>query len=149
MITILLLALGGVVISVIVGSIWYSPGTPMGKIHMRAMGFDKLSPEEQKAKMEAAKPTMPKMYGAQMLLSLLTSFAVVFIVAESLQNGLTLDLAIGFVLFNWLCFMVPVVGSGVIWSNCDGKLAWKKFFSDIACNFVTVLLIALLTGLFV
>jgi hypothetical protein len=149
MTTILLLALAGVVISVIVGSIWYSPSTPMGKIHMHAMGFDKLSTEEQKAQMEAAKPHMWKMYGAQMLLSLLTSLAVVIIVSLSIQNGLTFSMALGFVLFNWLAFMVPVVGSGVIWSNCEGSLAWKKFFSDSTCNLVTILLIALLTSLFV
>ena len=43
--TILLLSLAGVVISVVVGMLWYNPSTPMGRIHMRYLGFDILSPE--------------------------------------------------------------------------------------------------------
>lgn len=46
--TILLLSIAGVVISILVGTVWYSPGTPMGKVHMRYLGFSNLSPEEQK-----------------------------------------------------------------------------------------------------
>jgi hypothetical protein len=149
MIQIILLALLGSVLSAVVGTIWYSNATPMGKLHMRFLGFDKLSAEEQKKQMEKAKPEMPKMYGAQFLLSFLTSFSVVFIVTESLHNGLTLGMAAGFLAMNWLCFMVPVVGSSLLWGNCDRKIIWKKFFSDIACNLVTVLLIALVTGLIV
>ena len=144
-----LLTLAGVVISVVVGTVWYMPNSPMGKIHMQFLGFDKLSPEEQKAKMEAAKPTMPKIYGLQMLLSLLTSGAVVFIVTMSMQNGLTLPMALGFVAFNWLAFMVPVVGGQMLWGNVERSLAWKKFFSDSLNHLVTMLLIGLLASLFV
>ena len=64
MITSILLVLAGVVVSIIIGTLWYMPSTPTGKIHMRYIGFDKLSPEEQKLKMEAAKPGMPKIYAA-------------------------------------------------------------------------------------
>lgn len=149
MLSIVILGLVGVVISMAVGTVWYLPSTPMGRIHMAAIGFDKLSPEEQKAKMEASKPNMPKLFGAQAALSLLTSFAVVFIIALSTQNGVPLSVALGFVLMNWFCFMVPVVGSGAVWGNCEGTLAWKKFLSDASCNLVTVVLIALVTALFV
>lgn len=149
MLSIILLALLGSVIAAIVGTIWYSPSTPMGKVHMQYLGFDKLSAEEQKKQMEKAKPDMPKMYAAQLALSFLTSFSVVFIVTQSLHSGLTLGMAAGFITMNWLCFMVPIIGSSLLWSNCDRKLVWKKFFSDITCNLITVLLIALMTGLFV
>jgi len=57
-------------------------------------------------------------------------------------------MAIGFVAFNWLAFMVPVIGQGILWSNCDPKLAWKKFFSDSLSNLVSVLLIALFASYF-
>ncbi len=145
----LLLSLAGVVIAIIVGSLWYSNATPMGKIHMRYLGFDKLSKEEQMHKMKTAQPMMWKMYTAQMLLALLTSFAVVFIITESIQNGVPFAMALGFILVNWLCFMVPAIGQQILWSNCDRKIAWQKFFSDILCNLVTVLFIAVMTSFFV
>lgn len=148
MITIILLSLVGAVIAAVVGTFWYSNATPMGKIHMRYLGFDKLSPEEQKAKMIEAKPQMPKMYTGQLALSLLTSFAVVFIVTMTMQNGLSFWYGLTFVAMNWLCFMVPIIGSGILWSNCDRSLAWKKFFSDIFANLVTVVIIALLASFF-
>ncbi len=149
MITILLLALGGAVIAAVIGTFWYSNATPMGKIHMRYLGFDKLSPEEQKQKMEEAKPKMMKMYIGQLILSFLTAFATVFIVITSLQNSLSLLMALGFITLNWLCFVVPTVGSAILWSNCEPTIAWKKFFSDILSILVTVLVTGVLTSLFV
>ncbi len=115
---------------------------------MQYLGFDKLSEKEKKKKMEEAMPTMPKMYAAQIGLSLLTSFATVFIVTLSIQNHVSVLMAVGFVAFNWLAFMVPIIGQGILWSNCDPKLAWKKFFSDSLSNLVSVLLIALLASFF-
>jgi hypothetical protein len=146
--TIFLLSLFGTIISAVIGTIWYSDKTPMGRIHMRYLGFDTLSKEEQKKKIEEAKPKMMKMYLAQMGLSLLTTLAVTFIVTTSLKNGLPLLLALGFVAMNWLCFMVPIIGSGILWSNCDRKIAMKKFFSDIFANLVTVLVVALIASFF-
>jgi len=147
--TILLLSLAGVVLSIVVGTFWYSPNTPMGKAHMRFLGFDKLTPDEQQQKIEEAKPQMFKIYAAQMALSLLTSVATVFIMSMSIQNGVTVPLALGFVVFNWLCFMVPVVGGQLLWANVEGSVALRKFFSDITHHLVSILLIALFTTLFV
>ena len=147
-VTLLILSLVGAVLYAVVGTLWYSNVTPMGKIHMQYLGFDKLSEEEKKKKMEEAKPKMAKMYGAQMFLSLLTAFATVFIVTLSIQNNVPTWMAIGFVAFNWLAFMVPVIGQGILWSNCDPKLAWKKFFSDSLSNLVSVLLLALFASYF-
>lgn len=145
----IVLALGGAVVAAIIGTFWYSDKTPMGKIHMRYIGFDTLSEAEKKQKMEEVKPKMAKMYISQMILSFLTAFAVVFIVIMSMRNGLSLGLTMTFVIMNWLCFMVPVVGSSIIWGNCDPKIAWKKFWSDSASNLVTVLVIGYLASLFV
>lgn len=145
----ILLVLGGVVISIVVGTLWHMPQSPMGRLHMRHLGFDKLTPEEQQQKIEEAKPTMPKVYGAQMLLSLLTSFAVVMIVTLSLQNGLSFGAALGFVAFNWLCFIVPTVGGHILWGNYDRAIAWQKFFADVLYPLVTMLIIAFATSLFV
>lgn len=148
MTTILLLSVAGAVIAAIVGSLWYSMATPMGKIHMRYIGMDKLTEQERKKKMEAAKPTMWMIYGAQLILSFLTAFWVVFVITESVQNGLPLMMAVGFPLLSWLCFIVPTIGSGLLWSSCDGKTAWQEFVSHILCNLVTILLIAFMTSFF-
>lgn len=148
MLSILLLGLAGAVLAAVVGTLWYSDKTPMGKLHMRSLGFDKLSEEEKKAKRQEGMKMMPKMYAAQLALSFLTAAGTAFIVKESLQNGLTFPMALGFVAFNWLCFMVPVVGTGALWSNFDRKLAWKKFLSDAGCNLVTVTAIAFMTSFF-
>ena len=95
MLTLLLLSLAGAVISAAVGTLWYSNKTPMGKLHLRYLGFDALSAEEQKAKVEEMKPKMVKMYAGQLVLSFLTAFATVFIVVMSVRNGVPLLLALG------------------------------------------------------
>lgn len=146
--TILLLSLAGVVISVVVGMLWYNPSTPMGRIHIRYLGFDILSPEEQKKLIEEAKPKMPKIYTGQMLLSLLTSTFTVFVITMSVQNGVPLAMAVMFPVLGWLCFTVPAVGGGILWGNPEGELAWKRFFSETLCTLVTILLIALLVSFF-
>ncbi len=148
MITILLLTIAGVVISLVIGTLWHSLGSPMGRLHMRYIGFDKLSPEEQQQKIREAGPTMWKTYLGQMALSLLTSFAVVFIVTMSVKNGVSLWMALGFVLMNWLCFMVPVIGANILWGPCERAIAWKKFFADCGYQLITLILIALVTSFF-
>jgi hypothetical protein len=147
--TILLLSLAGTILAMVIGTIWYWPTTPTGRLHMRYLGFDKLSEEEKKRKMAESAPTMWKYYLGQAILSFLTSFAVVFIVTMTVQNGVPFTMAVGFVLMNWLTFMVPVVGSSILWSNCDKSIAWPKLFSDAGANLVTVLLIAFMTSLFI
>jgi hypothetical protein len=148
-ITVILLAVVGAIIAAVVGTFWYSPGTPMGKIHMRSLGFDKLSEEEKQQKMKEAKPMMWKMYAGQMALSFLTAFAVVFIVAVGTANGLPFSKILVFVVLDWLCFIVPTIGSALLWSNCDPTLVWKKFFSDILSSLVTLVLVAFVASFFV
>ncbi len=148
MLTIIILSIVGAILSAVIGTIWYSNATPMGRVHMEYLGFNKLSEEEKKAKIKEAMPTMPKIYGLQFLLSLLTSFSVSYIVITVLTNEASPWYAYGFVVSNWLCFMVPIVGSGILWGNCDRKIAFKKFFSDISYNLVIVLAIAFLASFF-
>jgi hypothetical protein len=146
--SIVLLTIAGAVIAIAVGTFWYSNATPMGKLHMKYLGFDVLTPEEQKQKMAEGMKMMPKMYAAQIALSLLTSFAVVIIITMSMQNGRSFPMALAFVAFNWLCFIVPTIGGALLWSNVDRSIAWKKFLSDAAHNLTTVILIALLASFF-
>ena len=148
MTTVIILSIVGAIISAVIGTLWYSNKTPMGKLHMRYLGFDKLSPDEQKRKIEEAKPTMKKVYSAQMLLSFITSLWVVFVVIMSMRNGVTVVAAYIFVLASWLCFVVPTIGTALLWGNCDPKIVWKKFFYDISYNLVNLLVIAVVASWF-
>lgn len=136
MTTMILLALLGAAIAAIVGTIWYSMATPMGKWHMQYLGFDKLTPQEQHQKMQEAKPKMPLMYGAQLLLSFMTSLFIVFVAS---QVG---GMVYGYIAMIWAAFVIPLIGSSLLWSNCDRALVWKKFASDALNNLVTYYLIA-------
>lgn len=148
MTTVFILSIIGAIISAVIGTLWYSNKTPMGRTHMQFLGFDKFSPEEQKRKIEEAKPMMKKVYSAQLLLSFITSLWVVFVVIMSMRNGVTATVAYVFVLASWLCFVVPTIGTALLWGNCDSKIVWKKFFYDISYNFVNLLVIAILASFF-
>ena len=143
---IILLGILGVVVSTVIGSIWYSPKTPMGRIHMDSLGFSKLSKEDQDKRMAEAKPTMWKYYLASMILSLLTSIFIAFIMVE--QSGYGYGIIYGEVGMVWLCFTVPLVGNSLLWGNCDKHLRWKKFVSDILENLVTYFVIICVFSLF-
>lgn len=147
--TIILLGILGAVISALVGTFWYSMSTPMGKVHMASLGFDKLSKEEQDKKIAEAKPNMWKSYLLQMFLSFLTSTFIAFVVSQYKNSGLPASLSYASIAAIWLCFTVPLIGQSLLWSNCDRKLVWKKFFSDSFSNLVTFLIIIFVFGLFV
>lgn len=138
MLTIILLGILGAIISAVIGTFWYSMATPMGKVHMASLGFDKLSKEEQDKKIAEAKPNMWKSYLLQMFLSFLTS---AFIAAILSYQKSMLAAVYGEVFVIWLCFTIPLIGQSLLWSNCDRKLVWKKFFSDSLSNLVTFLVI--------
>ena len=136
-----LLGILGTIISVIIGTIWYSMKTPMGKIHLESSGYLKLSKEEQENKMEEMKPKMWKYYLAQMLLSFLTSIFIAFIMIAQKGFGAGFFVIYGEVASVWLCFTVPTIGQSLLWGNSELKLRWKKFFSDSLSNLVTLLVI--------
>ncbi len=149
MMTVLLVGFLGAVISAITGTLWYSDKTPMGKLHMQYLGFDKLGAEEKAKLISEAKPKMWKSYGAQMFLSFLTSFFIAFIAYFTKISGGPASATYFYVLFVWLCFTVPMIGQNIIWSSSEGKLAWKRFASDISYNILTFLIIAFVATLIV
>ena len=133
----ILLGVIGVIISMVVGMLWYSLKTPMGKVQMEATNPN-VSVEEHLKQMEAT-PGMWKYFLGQAFLALLTSLFIAFIMIE--QKGLGTTVIFGEVSAAWLCFTVPIVGQSLLWGNTDKKLRWKKFFSDILSNLLTYLLI--------
>ncbi len=145
---IILITFLGAVASLIIGSIWYSDKTPMGRLHMRVLGFDKLSKEEQHKLIEEAKPTMWKSFLGQFILSAMTAFFIASVSTIGTQNGLSFTMIIGYGVLAWFCFMVPVIGSAIIWGNIDRKIAWQKFVSDIASYLVNIVVILIIARLF-
>lgn len=136
--TIILLGILGAIISAVLGTFWYSMATPMGRLHMKSLGFDKLSKEEQKKKIEEAKPHMWKSYLLQIFLSFLTS---AFIAGIIYYQKSMVSAVYGEIFAIWLCFTLPLTGQALIWNNHDRKLAFKKFLSDSLFNLVTFLFI--------
>ncbi len=143
MTTMILLGLLGAVVAAVIGTIWYSMATPMGKWHMQYLGFDKLTPDEQKQKIAQAKPHMWKSYVLQLLLSFCTAMFIVFVAAR--VGGAVY----GYITMIWVAFVIPLIGSSLLWSNCDRVLVWKKFFSDALNNLVTYYAIAYIALLIV
>ena len=47
MLDVIIVSVLGVVLSVVLGTFWYSMSTPMGRLHMDSIGFTKLSKKEQ------------------------------------------------------------------------------------------------------
>ena len=135
MMTIISLGILGAIVSALIGTLWYSMATPMGKLHLASIGFNKLSKEEQEMKTEEMKPRMWKYYLAQMVLSFLTSVFIAFIMIE--QKAFGPGAIYGEVTSVWLCFVVPLVGQSLLWGNVDQKLRWGKFISDSLSNLVT------------
>lgn len=149
MISIILVGIIGAIVSAVVGTIWYNDVlTPMGKWHMQYLGFDKLSKEEKEALRKEMGPKMWKTYGAQMLLSLLTSLFIGFVTSYSVQNGAPASSIYSYIPLIWLCFTVPMIGQNVLWGTSKGSLAWKRFLSDSASNLVSFLIIAFIATLF-
>lgn len=147
--TIIIITIIGAITSLIIGSVWYSNATPMGRLHMQYLGFDKLSVEEQKKMMDEARPHMWKSFLGQFILSALTSFFIGLVTVQGTANSETSGMIIGYLILAWLCFTVPVVGSTIIWGNIDRKIAWKKFFADASSYIVTIVIISAIAQLFV
>ena len=148
MVTIIIVGVIGAIIGIVVGMVWYSDKTPMGRWHMAALGFDKLSPEERERMKADAKPRMWKQFSAQTLLSFITALFIAAVTSVSLQNGAPASSVFYYIPAIWLAFTVPLVGQNILWGTSKGALAWKRFFSDSFANLITYLLVAFVATLF-
>jgi tellurite resistance protein TehA-like permease len=146
MLTVILLGVLGSVISAVIGTLWYSTKTPMGKIHLESRGLHKFSEEEQ---IQEMKPKMWKYLLTQILLSFLTSIFIAFIMIAQKAYDVGTVVIYGEVASVWLCFVMPTIGQALLWGNYDSKLRWKKFFSDSLSNLVTLLVIVFVFSLII
>lgn len=149
MLTVIFLGILGAIISAIIGTYWYSMKTPMGKVHMQSIGFLDLTKEEQNKKIKEAMPNMWKSYAMQMGLSFLTSVFIAFVTIQNKAGGAPSYMVYGYLIMIWAGFVLPVIGSALIWGNCDRKIVLKKFVYDNLSNLVTYFAIAFVCGLFV
>ena len=144
-----LLGILGTIICTVIGMLWYSMKTPMGKLHLEASGFLKNSKEEQERKMKEMKSKMWKYYLAQMVLAFLTSIFIAFIMIEQKAFNVGVMAIYGEVVAIWLCFTVPTIGQSLLWGSTELKLRWKKFFSDSLSNLAMLLVIVFVFSLMI
>ena len=110
------------VAAMIIGSIWYGP--LFGKIYMKSMCPEGMSPE-QKA---AMKKKMGPMYVVQFVLSLISAFVLA-------KMGPSLTAAF----WVWFGFIMPTVASGALWSGKPKAAALSFFSITVLANLVTIL----------
>lgn len=132
-----LAVLGGVVIMMALGFLWYGP--VFGKVWIKEMGW---SAEAAEAKM---KKSMAKNYALMALGSLVMTYVLAhsLVFASSYLNaaGVSAGLMAGF--WNWLGFVAPVHLGGVLW---DGK-SWTLFALNAGYHLVSLLLVGMLLAL--
>ena len=121
------------VASMVVGSVWYGP--LFGKLFMREMGMDKLSPEER----EKMKKSMGRSYALQFVASLVMFFVLAWYVITSIHPGVWGGVANAFGL--WLGFVVPLALGNAIWG---GKMT--LFWLSIGNMLVTLLIAGAIIG---
>src|SRR4051812_21912076 len=88
------------IVSMIIGVIWHGP--IFGKVFIREMGLDKLSPEEQ----QKMKSTMLRSYVLQFIGSFVMFFVLAWYINTSVHPGIFGGVANAFGL--WLGFVVPL-----------------------------------------
>ena len=119
--------------SMVIGSIWYGP--LFGKKFMSAMGFDKMSPEQQ----AAMKKGMTLTYLWQFIASLVMFYVFAWFMgalgAKSPMDGIQAAFWL------WLGFIVPTKFGEQLWG---GKMV--LFWIGISGSLVTMLAAGLIIG---
>lgn len=146
MMDIILLSIVGALISMIIGSIWHSPKM-FGKIHHDYHAKRVLSYEEHRQKVLEPRKGLIKIYFLQFVLSFITSFFLAVVMKGGYGHIIDKYLFM-FVALVWISFTVPAVGSDILWSEAEGKVAFRKFISDVLYSLVTFMLTAYIFTLF-
>lgn len=144
MASLFLIALLGVVISMVIGTLWHMPNVPTGKLHMDYIGFTKLSASEQERQMKASQPHMWKSFLGQAILSYMSSLFIVFVMYYTTQGGVASSMVYGYVCMIWLGFVIPTFGWNLIWWGHDhpARFLWIYFISQAIYYLISYLVIA-------
>lgn len=150
MASLFLIALLGVIISMVIGMVWHLPNVPTGKLHMEYIWCSKLSPAEQEKMMNEAKPHMRKSFLGQAILSYLSSLFIVVVMYYTTQGSLSSAMVYGYVLMIWAAFVVPTFGWAIIWWGRDhkAKFLWIYFISEAIYYLISYMLIAYVVHFF-
>lgn len=140
----LFVSLVGAIINIAIGSVWHNDKISVfGKLHMKYIGFYKLSKEEREAKIKSAMPNMWKVLGLQFVLSFMMSFFIAASVFLLVINFGGLRAVNIYLVFVWLGIVLPIVGTNLLWGQCeDKKILWQKFVSDALYHIINILVIA-------
>lgn len=130
------LILIGVVVSIIIGSIWFGP-LMFGKLWMKINGVEHKSKEELKAMQKE----MGSAYLLQALLSAMQTFALFFLIEIFYPFGFSWVYAAFFI---WFGFVIPLQTGDILWGNTPKGLRVKKFAVNAAYQLVLLLVLGFL-----
>lgn len=109
--------LGGAVLSMIVGSIWYGP--LFGKKWMEICGVTESDLERRKQMQKEAMP----LYLVQFLLTILQLYILLNLIT---WGGWEVQ-GIGVAFWMWLGFVMPTIAGSAMWNNDSSKIKWARF----------------------
>jgi len=106
----------GVVLSMVVGGIWYGP--LFGKKWMEIIGVDASDADAMKKMQKSAGP----LYGVQFILTLFQVLVLAHLIADTTRvGGLERSLWI------WGAFVIPALAGATMWTNDSAKMRWARF----------------------
>ncbi len=126
--------LGGAVLSMIVGSIWYGP--LFGMKWMEICGVTDGDLEKRKQMQKEAMP----LYVVQLLLSVLQ----LYIFVNLITWGGWKAQSVGVAFFMWLGFIMPTIAGSAMWNNDGSKIKWARFLIQSGYQLVMFLLYGLI-----
>ncbi len=122
--------IGGAVLSMIVGSIWYGP--LFGKKWMEICG---ATAEDEGRRKEMQKAALP-LYAIQFVLTMMQLFVLV---NQMTWGGWTAQ-AVGVSFFYWLGFVMPTIAGSAMWNNNPTKMKWAMFLIQSGYQLVMFLI---------
>ena len=121
------------IVSMVIGSIWYGP--LFGKVFMREMCMDKMTPEQ----MAEAKKGMWKSYVLQFVASLVMFYVLARFMG--MLGALSVNAGLMVAFWVWIGFVVPVQLGQALWG---GKM--KIFWLSAGNMLVTLLAVGAIFG---
>ena len=126
--------LGGAVVSMVLGSLWYGPLFGKAWIALSGMSEKQMA----MAKEKGMGSSYALMFVGSLVMSFVLAHALVFASAYLKADGISAGLTAGF--WNWLGFIAPVTLSTVLWD----KKPWKLWILNNGYHLTSLLLMGAL-----